>query len=154
VIPNLKQCPHCEIAKGLEKGFSKNRSNKDGYASWCKDCCKQKKSVEYLKDKKKPDFLLKRKQYHQEWHLKSLYDMSLESYQELFERQNGICAICKEPPGKWALRVDHNHSCCPGAKTCGKCIRGLLCMRCNAALERLETFPGWESAAKLYLKDN
>jgi hypothetical protein len=32
------------------------------------------------------------------------------------------------------LAVDHDHNCCPSKKTCGKCIRGLLCMDCNRGL--------------------
>jgi hypothetical protein len=29
--------------------------------------------------------------------------------------------------------VDHDHSCCPGRQTCGKCVRGLICRQCNTA---------------------
>ncbi len=44
------------------------------------------------------------------------------------------CAICKRKPSNKPLSIDHNHACCPGGKTCGKCIRGLLCRRCNTVL--------------------
>lgn len=64
--------------------------------------------------------------------LKRSYKLSLEQYNEIFKSQNSVCAICKQPPKDGErLNVDHDHACCPGEKTCGKCIRGLLCRNCN-----------------------
>lgn len=58
--------------------------------------------------------------------------ISVEQYEDAFRRQGGVCAIC-EQPGK-RLAMDHDHACCPGRKACGKCFRGLLCIRCNRAI--------------------
>jgi hypothetical protein len=70
------------------------------------------------------------------------YRMTLEEFDARMESQGGGCAICKAPPAKTKradrLSVDHDHRCCPGVKTCGKCVRGLLCTRCNNALAVLE----------------
>jgi hypothetical protein len=70
-----------------------------------------------------------------EWHLKSKYKIGLRVWQELLDLQDGKCAICgtTKPDGKgWT--VDHDHSCCPGKGSCGKCIRGILCASCNLML--------------------
>jgi hypothetical protein len=65
------------------------------------------------------------------------YGLSEEEYQRLFTNQGGCCGICrsKETGTKRTahLFVDHDHSCCPG-RSCGKCVRGLLCYRCNHRL--------------------
>jgi hypothetical protein len=49
--------------------------------------------------------------------------------------------------------VDHDHTCCPGKKSCGKCIRGFLCRACNSfiglAKDNITTL---ENAVK-YLKE-
>ena len=66
--------------------------------------------------------------------LKWLYNITQEQYDQLLESQNGLCAICYKPPGARRLAVDHDHDCCPGKKSCGQCIRGLLCGRCNIGL--------------------
>lgn len=68
------------------------------------------------------------------------YNVTPEQYAELLASQNGCCAVCKcdTPNGrfkKWHL--DHDHSCCPGKFSCGKCIRGLLCHKCNVGMGNL-----------------
>jgi hypothetical protein len=44
--------------------------------------------------------------------------------------------------------VDHDHTCCPGEYTCGKCVRGLLCDDCN---KKLHDSPAWHFRAIEYL---
>lgn len=68
-----------------------------------------------------------RKQAMRKWQLRRLYNMSLEEYDLLWEKQNGTCAICKQINANGRrLSIDHDHST-------GE-IRGLLCARCNTML--------------------
>jgi hypothetical protein len=76
------------------------------------------------------------------------FNMTPEQYDELLQKQNGVCAICKVKPEKRLLAVDHDRGCCPGWKSCGKCVRGLLCMVCNT---RLEWFVRYAESAQIYL---
>lgn len=46
-------------------------------------------------------------------------------------------------------QIDHDHSCCPGATSCGECIRGILCGGCNTAFGRLEKLVGLGSIEKV-----
>ncbi len=58
----------------------------------------------------------------------SRYGISQERYLELMSRNCAICGSSKN------LHIDHDHSCCPGIKSCGKCIRGVLCGLHNKGL--------------------
>lgn len=72
--------------------------------------------------------------------LKHHHGLTLEQYDEMVKRQGGLCALCREPEIRcrkngaiYRLHVDHDHNCCEG-KGCGKCVRALLCSRCNIGL--------------------
>lgn len=69
-----------------------------------------------------------------------------DQFNAMLEAQGCACAMCREPFGEGErIFADHDHNCCPKqikqtAKTCGKCIRGLLCFRCNTALGDVELY--------------
>lgn len=67
---------------------------------------------------------------------KSRMGITIQQRDEMLAAQGGVCAICKldDPLGRgWC--TDHDHACCPDKlKVCGKCIRGILCFRCNTLL--------------------
>jgi Recombination endonuclease VII len=58
-----------------------------------------------------------------------------------------------EPGGAGAWHIDHDHACCGAGRSCGKCVRGLLCSRCNTALGLLEDDAARVAAALAYLND-
>jgi hypothetical protein len=63
------------------------------------------------------------------------YHYTPEMYWALYEAQGGHCALCQRATGKTKkLALDHDHSCCPGPVSCGRCVRGLLCGPCNRLL--------------------
>jgi hypothetical protein len=43
--------------------------------------------------------------------------------------------------GRTGLHIDHDHDCCPGTYSCGRCVRGALCGRHNVYLGHLEKDP-------------
>lgn len=65
----------------------------------------------------------------------SRYSITRERYLRILKDQGYACAICKRPPTTTRrMSVDHDHECCSGPKSCGKCVRALLCGGCNKAL--------------------
>src|ERR1017187_9088547 len=59
--------------------------------------------------------------------LKRLYSLTESRYIEMLKSQGNACAACGESFSETHAmlpRVDHDHSCCPVGKSCGKCVRG------------------------------
>jgi hypothetical protein len=71
------------------------------------------------------------------------YGISRSEYNALFERQGGVCAICKKK-SKRRLAVDHCHFC--------NTVRGLLCHKCNTGLGLFDDDPDRLRAAAAYLE--
>jgi hypothetical protein len=44
---------------------------------------------------------------------------------------------------KETLVIDHDHACCSGRRSCGKCVRGALCNRHNLYLGFIEKDPAF-----------
>lgn len=73
--------------------------------------------------------------------LRYSYNMSFEQYTNLLILQDYRCAIClKHVDGlERDLCVDHDHRCCNvRARSCGSCVRGLLCTTCNQGIGLLQ----------------
>jgi hypothetical protein len=65
--------------------------------------------------------------------LKRRYNLTLNQYELMYIQQGKVYWICKAHSNndKTRLCVDHDHLCCPGEKSCGRCVRGLICQSCN-----------------------
>lgn len=84
--------------------------------------------------------------------IKKKFGLSLEEYDALLEKANGVCQICKRPETKkhqatgevQPLSIDHDSV--TGA------IRGLLCSACNFGIGHLKHDPSLLRSAIEYLE--
>lgn len=146
-----KKCTKCEGEFPLnEKFFYKHNNTKSGFHTQCIECIKEIQR-NLRKDPEKKETARLRASKH--WHSKSQEERSTicnerrlmqrfkrtpEWYEETLASQGGHCAMCSAEPKEKRLNVDHDHNCCEGRITCGKCVRGLLCDICNQRLGFLE----------------
>jgi hypothetical protein len=105
-----KNCPRCGEDKETTE-FYPAKNTADGLGAICIRCDRGSKLLRKFK-------------------------ITLEDYDRLLEGQGGRCAICGTQECRTGkhFAVDHDHACCPGVETCGRCVRGLLCHNCNAIL--------------------
>jgi hypothetical protein len=63
------------------------------------------------------------------------FNLTKEQYEKM--SKNG-CMICNDVPER-NLHVDHDHACCESNnRTCGKCVRGVVCNKCNTLIGHYE----------------
>lgn len=70
---------------------------------------------------------------HNHSHRRTHFKLSPDDFQKRIEEQENKCKVCRETFIR-TPHIDHDHACCSGKKSCGKCIRGLLCSNCNCGL--------------------
>ena len=65
------------------------------------------------------------------------YNLTEEIFFSILAHQGERCALCKsKDSGRRDWCIDHDHKCCPDScRSCGKCVRGLLCNSCNPKLQ-------------------
>lgn len=108
-----------------------------------------------------------RLEYKRRWDVAYRHGVTIERLEALLEKQGRKCAICQvgldeADSRKW--HVDHDHGCCTGTsgkgtnagdkrmRSCGKCIRGILCGKCNGGLGLFRDDPEIVAAALKYLR--
>lgn len=127
----MKTCKKCNETKPLTE-FFKDKSFSDGHYSRCKKC--KTESTMKWREENLETYNAGMRKYNKK-HYKRFrmlrYKITPEQYEELKEKQNNLCAICKKPPQKTRpLAIDHNH-------LTGK-VRGLLCYSCNRNMHLID----------------
>lgn len=129
-----------EAVKVRRKVDLEFRNQKNAYKRKLRERPEDKEKVRVYKANNRPRII--------SYDRKAKYKITQEQFDALFLSQGSKCAICGRQDSGWKGRwhLDHDHSCCDGAKSCGKCIRGILCQPCNLLLARakdsVETLAG------------
>jgi hypothetical protein len=117
----VRKKKHCKRGHLLKKGNLYFRTNGDRE---CKTCAKQR----YKRNHKQ---ILEYRKQRREFDIAKKYNISVEEYRSLFEKQNNRCAICGQKcTTNKRLAVDHDHIT--------KKIRGLLCLFCNTGIGKFK----------------
>lgn len=166
--PNNMRCKEC----AYERSRISRDKNRDEYNASIRE--KRKNDPDYAEYKRRQSRTAQRKRYvEKNEHMKAVakawrdrnpekqknfayktrYGITFDEYKRLFELQNGVCKICKEPEtaldnfgkeGK-VLSVDHCHD--------SKIVRGLLCSRCNCMIGYSRESEEILEAGKVYLRE-
>lgn len=123
-LPPRRVCRVCKIEQDTFKDFSKGPNSPGGYQTLCKSCSSENSALF-------------------RWGIPNILKLVDEGY----------CEICKEKLLRNNYAVDHDHSCCnSNIKSCGKCIRGLICQKCNHGLGNFREKPELMQTAIDYLR--
>lgn len=158
---SMRRCNECREEKSI-LAFPKQKASLDGVSHCCMACRriqldKRKKWDEAYKARhpeRRRQSAVRYQRANAEvtsWasRLKK-YGLDKQALEEMIARQGGACLLCRGDLGDtWT--VDHDHACCPKAHTCGQCVRGILCRRCNIALGMFNEDPDLLIAASIYV---
>lgn len=76
---------------------------------------------------------------------RALHGLSEDEFAKIKASPCEICGIQTD------IVIDHDHDCCPGAFSCGACVRGGLCQKCNTGLGMMKDNPVIVESAYKYL---
>lgn len=145
-------CRRCREVKPAE-AFNVDKRARTGRQGECRSCASDRHKQRYAgltTNEKRTKQLAQREHrlampdlYY--WtRMRHQYGLTREAFEAMLDRQQRRCAICRtdQPGGRyrqWA--VDHDHLCCAEARSCGSCVRGLLCNGCNHGLGNFRDNP-------------
>lgn len=118
-----KQCHYCEEWQP-ERNYIKKPTTADRLSTKCKTCANY-----------------------------AAHGLSREAADCMLMDQGGKCGLCEEELSN-GFHIDHDHRCCQrsGNSSCGKCVRGILCARCNINVLPVLERPDLVSAGYQYLE--
>jgi hypothetical protein len=126
-MSDTKTCSRCKTVKPLADF---HRRGPRGLQADCKTC-KAERKLEWIKANPEKE------QANKLW---SKYRLRPDDLLNILESQDNSCALCDLEFGESTVtHIDHDHACCPGPRSCGECVRGVLCARCNLALGAFES---------------
>lgn len=111
----MKYCPRCKTTKPLEQ--FRNNGVKHAY---CRPCQNEYNKEWYYKNRERG------LRWRKNGNLKRTFGITLDEFEVMLKKQNGVCAICKTKPEEKHLAVDHCHN--------SNKVRALLCGNCNRGL--------------------
>lgn len=100
----------------------------------------QRENQKQWRENRPPEAKAKQLEYHREYGRKNSrryrFGLTEADVIDRLEAVGYACELCAKPVNLRTVRFDHDHDCCPTGqqKTCGQCIRGLLCNQCNTGL--------------------
>ena len=122
-VPDTKVCSACKTEQPMSNYYTDN-SRWDKKYPMCKDCFKVRNKTPEVNHRTRL----------------SRYKLSNEEYRQLYQQQDGRCAICASTTN---LHIDNDHD--NGA------VRGLLCRACNHGLGNFKDNPDYLSKAITYI---
>ena len=158
-----KKCSLCGTVKEEREfhysGFIKADGTKSR-SSHCKECNRNKPSYQrdywqkpenkarkkvsahksYIRNKSKISERARERVY------KTKFGITIKKYDEMLEKQHGVCKICGRPPSSKRHHVNHDH------KT-GR-VRSILCTNCNMMLRAAKDDPTILRLAAIYLEEH
>ena len=158
-MTETKTCTQCKETKTIDLFTAR----KGVPISWCKKCSSDKAKAYYRKKNPNARDMAtyelpygKRDDpnYDRRYKLINIYNLNEDRVAEILARQDNKCALCHTEFEDLEFSVDHDHSCCPEAASCGDCIRGFLCTPCNTGLGKLKDDTDVLRRAIDYLENN
>lgn len=141
-----KRCPKCKQTKPTNE-FNRNKRFADGVGQYCKQCKSvmdrswRERNREY-KGRADKNFLLKKR-----------FGITIDEFEQLFQSQKGLCAICGQPETQMSRHGSVQTLAANKDTSTGR-VRGLLYAACRFGLVKFKDGVTTLRSAIVYLKNS